>query len=733
MGHIVNFYWEVQVQMNDDKIVSDAVAKLASIFGEEENTKIPIFNQGDALLATCIQVGQETGINVIKPLNMPTEGPAFKMLQLIANTSRFRIRKVALTGTWWETDNGPLLVFDNSSTPLALIMHKPGQYELVNPNTGHANPLTHELIKSLAIEAYSFYRTLPDTILNLPTLLRFAMQGQKRDILRTLALQSLIGLIGLFVPIATGIILDDAVPNANLNTLVQFIIGLIAATFAMSAFSLAQNLTLLRVRFKMNAATQAAVWDRLLRLPVDFFYKFSPGDLTVRAAGVDTIQQELTDATLQTLLSGIFSILTLALMFYYSVILALGAVVLLILLLALLVVSSMIQLKFQRPIANLQGKLAGLSFQFLTSISKLRVSNSESRVFALWAEQFAQKNRLFFQAGIWAIRFSIVRIIFSVLTLVWLYAMVGSKVIPISFGSFIAFNAAFGQFFMATISMIGVVTTLINLIPTYERVKPILTTLPELEKGGLEPGSLTGHITINQVNFRYQPHTPLVLEHINITINPGEFVALVGATGSGKSTLFRLLLGFETPATGSILYDDQNLSRLNIRSVREQIGAVLQNDTLIAGTIFENIAASQQLTLEDAWSAVNQVNLKEDIEAMPMGLHTIITEGGKTLSVGQRQRVMIARALVRNPRILLLDEATSALDNPTQAEVMRNLEQLKVTRIVAAHRLSTLIHADRIYVLKTGKVVESGTYDSLLAEDGVFAELVKRQLLSPIS
>ncbi len=718
--------------MNDDKIVADAVVKLASIFEKEEGTETPILNQSDALWVAARRVGQAMGINVIKPTTLPAQGPVRHLLDLIAGASQFRIRRVALTGNWWESDNGPLLVFDSSSTPLALIMHKPGHYQLVNPATGNVQPLTPELILSLSLEAYSFYRTLPNKTLNKRELLRFALQGQEHDIMRLLLLQSLIGLIGLFVPIATGIILDNAVPNANLSMLSQFIIGLLAATFSITAFSLAQSLTLLRVRFKTNVATQAAIWDRLLRLPVDFFQKFSPGDLTVRAAGIDTIQQELTDATLQTLLSGIFSIFTLALMIYYSLILALGSIALVLIMIGLLVVSSIIQLKYQRPIAQLQGKLAGLTFQFLNSISKIRVSNSESRIFALWAEQFAQKNRLFFQSGIWVIRFALVRTIFSVLALVWLYGMVGSKVVPISFGSFISFNAAFGQFFAATLALAGVITTLINLIPLYERVQPILITLPELEKDGLDPGVLTGHIILKEINFRYQPQTPLVLENISMEINPGEFVALVGATGSGKSTLFRLLLGFETPSSGNIFYDDQNLSKLNIRSVREQLGVVLQNDTLIAGTVFENIVGVQPLSLEDAWKVVSQVGLKNDIEAMPMGLHTIVTEGGKTLSVGQRQRLMIARALVNNPRILLLDEATSALDNPTQVEVMRNLEQLKITRIVAAHRLSTLINADKIYVIKDGQIVQSGTYDSLVAEEGVFAELVNRQLLSPL-
>lgn len=716
--------------MNDDKIVSNAVAQLASVFENENNAEVPVTNLIEALWAACQRVGQAAGITVVKPTSNPLQATIRNLLLQIANISQFRIRKVLLSGAWWEKDNGPLLVFDKVNfTPMALIPSKGREYHLIDPVTGKKQLLTPALANTLAPEAFCFYRTFPNTVLTVRSLLNFALRGQKQDILYLLFMQCCIGLVGLFVPIATGYILDTAVPEANLSILWQFIFGLSAAAFASFAFNFMLTLTMIRLRFKINQATQAAVWDRLLRLPVSFFRNYNPGDLTMRASGVDAIQQEITDTTLQTLLGGIFSILTLILMFYYSPLLALFSIGMLIILVVITVVSSIIQLRFQRPILYLQGKLAALTFQFFTSISKLRVSNSESRAFALWADQFAQKTRLFFQASVWEIRFTIVQTLFSTFILLILYLLVGKKIAHINFGNFISFNAAFGQFFAATMALAGSLIASINLIPLYERIKPILTTLPELEKEGIEPEELTGRIEIKQVSFRYLPETPLVLEDTNIQINPGEFIAFAGATGSGKSTIIRLLLGFEAPTSGAISYDGENLVKLNIRAVREQLGVVLQNSTLVAGTIFENIVGSRPLAIEDAWEAAKQAGLAADIEAMPMGMHTLVTEGGKTLSMGQRQRLMIARALVSSPRILFLDEATSALDNPTQAEIMSHLEKLNITRVMVAHRLSTVVNATRIYVLENGHIVQHGTYKELITQAGPFADLVKRQLI----
>jgi ATP-binding cassette subfamily C protein len=305
---------------------------------------------------------------------------------------------------------------------------------------------------------------------------------------------------------------------------------------------------------------------------------------------------------------------------------------------------------------------------------------------------------------------------------------VADGVVSLSTGAFLAFHAAFFQFLAAALALSSAAVSVLGIVPLFERARPILETLPETSAATAEPGSLTGHIEISHAFFRYRPDTPLVLRDLSLSVRPGEFVALVGASGCGKSTLFRLLLGFERLDSGAIHFDGRDLAGMNPQAVRRQIGVVLQNGQLQTGDIFENIAGTRPLTIDDAWAAARLAGLEDDIRAMPMGMHTVVSEGGGGLSGGQRQRFMIARAIASRPRILLFDEATSALDNLTQAIVSRSLERLEATRIVIAHRLSTVVKADRIFVLEAGRVVESGSYAELIAREGLFAKLAQRQL-----
>ena len=295
-------------------------------------------------------------------------------------------------------------------------------------------------------------------------------------------------------------------------------------------------------------------------------------------------------------------------------------------------------------------------------------------------------------------------------------------------GDFIAFNGAFGSFTANMMSATGAIIAMMMSIPIYEQAKPILQSLPEVNAAMADPGALRGDIEISQASFRYDPEGAAILNEVSISVRSGEFVALVGPSGSGKSTILRLLLGFERLESGSIYFDDQDVSGLDIPAVRRQIGVVLQNGGMMSGDIFTNITGSSLATLDDAWEAARMAGFDEDIRQMPMGMHTVVSEGGTTLSGGQRQRLLIARAVVNRPRLIFFDEATSALDNRTQAIVSESLERLQATRIVVAHRLSTIINADRIYVLDRGRVVQTGTYATLQEEGGLFADLVRRQV-----
>jgi len=479
----------------------------------------------------------------------------------------------------------------------------------------------------------------------------------------------------------------------------------------------------------VDTELQAAVWDRLLRLPTAFFRRFPAGDLTMRAMGVDSIRQVLSGVSVNAILGSVFCLANFALMLYYDVGLTGVAVGVALVFLGTTSWINLRQLRVQRGVYAAQGEVAGLLLQLLNGIARLRVAGVEARAFKVWAEAFAQQRRLMFRGRALANTVTVVDSMLPLLSSMALFSYIAAARDSLALGHFLAFNAAYGQFLAALLSMNAALTGSLAVAPLYRRLTPILEATPEVDEVKSDPGELVGSIEINHVSFRYQPDGPLILDGVSIAIEPGQFVAFVGPSGSGKSTLFRLLLGFEKPESGTIFYDGKDLSKLDLRAVRRQLGVVMQSAALMPGSIFENIVGSEPLTLDDAWEAARMAGLDQDIEQMPMGMHTMVAEGMGTLSGGQRQRLIIARALVRRPRLLLFDEATSALDNRTQGIVSRSLDRLNATRVVIAHRLSTIQHADRIYVIVGGRLVQQGSFEELMAVEGPFAALARRQIV----
>ena len=372
----------------------------------------------------------------------------------------------------------------------------------------------------------------------------------------------------------------------------------------------------------------------------------------------------------------------------------------------------------------------------INGISKLHIAGAQERAFASWSKNYTRQIKLELstqRVEDAVVLFNTVMPILTSGVLFWftiklLEAPQTSGTIELSLGTFLAFNAAFGNFTNGTTNLSNTVTEILQVIPQWQRTQPILATIPEVDLSKADPGKLIGKITVDHVTFCYRHDGLVTLDDVSISAEPGEFIALVGASGSGKSTLLRLLLGFETPQAGSVYYDGQDLSGLDVNAVRRQLGVVLQNGQLNSASIFENIAGSAQMTLDEAWEAARMSGFADDITAMPMQMHTVVSEGGSNLSGGQRQRLLIARALALKPRVLFFDEATSALDNKTQAIVSESLDKLQVTRIAIAHRLSTIRNAHRIYVLQAGRVVQQGTFQELAAVEGLFAQLMARQM-----
>jgi len=481
---------------------------------------------------------------------------------------------------------------------------------------------------------------------------------------------------------------------------------------------------------KFDYSVNAAIIDRLLSLPVPFFRRYSAGDLASRAAGISEIRRLISGTVLLTLISSAFSLISFALLFYYDVRLALIATVITVFVVGITFLASVLQLRYQRKVRDFEGKIAGIVLQMITGISKLRVAGAEGHAFAYWAKEFASQKKMMFRARTVANHLIVFNSALPVLSSAIIFASLALQPqgLSLSTGDFLAFNAAFTQFLVAAVLLSTAITMIQGLVPIYERSQPILQTLPEVDEHKAHPGELSGEIELSHVSFRYEADGPLILKDVSLQIHPGEFVAIVGPSGTGKSTLFRLLLGFEKPERGSIHYDGQDVAVLDIQEVRRQIGVVLQQSRVMTGDIYHNIVGAAPLTVDDAWEAARKAGIDEDIKLMPMGMHTVVSEGGSTFSGGQRQRILIARAIVNNPRILLFDEATSALDNRTQANVSESLQKLQATRIVIAHRLSTIRNADRIFVFDNGRIVQNGTYQELMNQSGLFVELAKRQL-----
>ena len=690
------------------------------------------------LLAACQLIGQANGFEFIEPKFIRDyEHNLTGQLEAIAQVSNVRTRKVILRGRWWEAENGHLLAFTkDEKVPIALVQTKTGTYQIKNPIDRSIKAVTPEIAATLDPIAYMFLYAFNQQMNSIKKIGQYAIKGLKLDATFIILAAFAGSLIGLLTPILTGILFDDVIPQADRSFLLEVFLIMIIIGVVKMLLDLVKSILLLRVETKSNITIQAGLMDHLLRLPVTFYRKYSAGDLTMRALGINSIRQILSNTILTAVLSGTFSIVNLILLFYYDVKLAWVGVGLGVLAIVIICSLGFLKLQYDRQVADKQGIIQGFLFEFLSGISKIRITGSEKRMFSIWANKFSDYKVLGFKSGNYQNFVEVFTGSYSLLTNIFFFAFIYYALINadsqtvglISVGVFMAFISAFNQFLNDCLSMsMGLISSL-NIIPLYERLKPILEEQPESKTDSKDPGELSGEIEFNSVAFRYEEEQPLVLTDVSFKIKPGEMVAFVGPSGSGKSTVLRLLLGFEEAEAGSVFYDGQAFDSLNKDLVRRQTGVVLQNGALMSGSIYKNIVGNSELTLEDAEAAAKLAGLEEDIKQMPMGMHTVISDGASTFSGGQKQRLMIARAIVHKPRMLFMDEATSALDNRTQNIVSESLDKLQATRIIIAHRLSTIINADRIFVMDKGQIVESGTYEELMQNDGLFSLLAKRQI-----
>ena len=715
----------------ESKLVHQSLGVLAAILAEKQTGDALSLEQNRPLYGACKRVWQALGLEIS---NLPPLGPQYRNrdpLLVLAQLARLRVRQVTLRGTWWKDDHGPMVAIrESDGSPLALLPSGAHNYDVYDEARGTKERVTADLAKTLSTTAYCFYRKLPDRPLTVMDLLRFGLVGSRPDLVSIALLGIGTGLLSVVPPFVSGLLFDTVIPGAQRGQLLQLCIALIVSALTLALFDVTRSLTLQRMEGKMSTSLSAAIWDRLLCLPARFFRTFTAGDLAQRAFGVRQIFHAISAHTLGTILSGIYGLFNAALMFVYDTRQALLGVLLALVVVTVTSVSGVLQLRLQRPLAAMHGRISSTVLQLLTGIAKLRVTGAETRAFSTWAKEFAEMRQLALRARA---PLQVMDAVYPLVALMILFQAVGHSPEPAHAGHFLGFLAAFQSFLMMTQHSAKALLQLANLVPVYDRVRPLLTAIPEVEPMKAYPGVLTGDIELSHVTFRYKPDGPAILDDVSLRIAAGEFVAITGPSGSGKSTLLRLLLGFEKPTAGAIYYDRQDYSGLDIGEVRRQLGVVLQDGKLMDGSIFENIIGSANLTTADAMEAAKMAGFDRDLEQMPMGLHTPLLQGGGTLSGGQRQRLLIARAIVHRPRILYFDEATSALDNQTQAAVTASIDGLAATRVVIAHRLSTIVNANRIIVLQAGRIVQTGTYAELMRQAGPFSELARRQLVETSS
>lgn len=717
--------------LSDFEFMENALKRLAEI-NKKSKDIIPDVISDDPLLSACAIVGKAAKIIIKEPSKSLSGKPNRDPLGSIVTASQIKTRQVVLRGEWWKQDNGPFLAYtEDDARPVALVPISPNKYHLYDPTNKTKTLIDLKIAENIKPVAVAFYRPFPNKKLKAKDLLIFGLEScWKRDLAIIILMGTLGGLLGMLIPIATGIVFDSIIPAGERAQLLQIGFFLGASALATTLFQLTRSLAMLRLEGKIEGSVQAAVWDRLLSLPVPFFKNFTSGELAMRAMGISQIRRTLSGITITTIISSIFSIFQFLLLFYYSWRLAFVATILVLFAMLLTLVLGIIQIPLERKMVEFMDKITGVLLEIINGVNKFRVAGAEKRAFYLWSSKYEEVAKVYVKKEKFSNLLKVFNSMFHIIgAMIIFFILQHFEQITLDPGKFIAFNSAFIAFSTSMIAMSEALLATNNIVPLYQRSKPILESLPEYDEAKGDPGELTGDLEINHVSFRYGQDAPLVLNDISFHIKEGEYVGLVGPSGSGKSTLFRILLGFEKPETGQIFYNGQDINNVDIGSVRRQLGVVLQNGKLMAGDIYSNIIGSNpNLTMSDAIEASKMAGLYDDLKEMPMGLHTIVSEGGGTLSGGQRQRLMIARAIVNKPKILFFDEATSALDNKTQEIVKESLDKLNTTRVIIAHRLSTIMNCNKIIVLDKGKIVEMGTFNELIEKNGVFKELAKRQL-----
>ena len=652
-----------------------------------------------------------------------------EMLTGILRPRGIMMRKIKLSGQWWRESVGPLLGHNRDGRLVALIPTNWNLGYTYRNQEGETIKVRKRDMRSvLTDDALTFTKPLPLKKLRLSDLMRFCWQVVPRaNYVFVLLAALVVVLLGMFTPMANKLIFDTVIPTGDAADLMPILGLLVGATLSTMLLTLTRDIYIDRVQDIMELHVQNAVMARTFLLSPKFFARNASGELSARLHNVTVLCKLINEDIVGAILTACLSVIYLIQMWIYGKSLLLPA-------LFILLLDVIVMVLLYRRTAYIRGRytekansLSGLEYNMVAGIQKLKLTGSEKRAFTRWLNKYTDASRLLYNPGMKSHLYPALLSLLNIGGMAMIYYFTLENNVATS--DFIAFSSAFGMMTAAVTQLSGIVDELAQIPPLLESTRPILEAEPEMESKAPQIEDLFGSIEVSGVSFRYEKDAPLVLDDLSLSISAGEYVGIVGKSGCGKSTLLRLLLGFEMPQTGSIYYDTYDLSQIDKTSLRRKIGTCLQSGSLFTGDLFHNIVVTAPwATEDDVWEALRLASMDEDVRRMPMQLHTMVSEGGGGFSGGQKQRLLIARALIAQPSILFFDEATSALDNISQKQVADNLAQLNCTRIVVAHRLSTIRHCDRIIVLDHGHIAEEGTFDELMAQQGLFYEMSQRQL-----
>ncbi|MBP3426715.1 MAG: NHLP bacteriocin export ABC transporter permease/ATPase subunit [Clostridia bacterium] len=716
-----------QRKQSDDQLFEEAFVRIAdAVLG----TKMSAAYASDEAKAIG-EIGEILRYYKIKPREVPdaVKGLDDRLEYLLRPHGVMR-RNVQLQKGWYKDAIGAMLGRrrDDGSV-VALIPHGLAGYAFYDAAAAKWVKITAQTEALFDEEAICFYKPFPLTKLTMPLLMRYIAECMdKADIVLVLLSALSVSLVGLLTPRLTALLFGPVAQSGSVRLLLALAAFMISVSVSRLLLNSIKTLLSSRINTKLNLSVQAATMMRILSLPADFFKHHSSGELASRAQNIQSLCSMLMSAVLNAGLTSLFSLIYVTQIFAYAPALVTPALAVILVTLAFSVCTTLYQTRVARRQMELGAEESGMTYALISGIQKIKLSGAEKRAYARWSDLYAKQVASVYNPPMFLRINSVISMAISLAgTLVMYMAALRSGV---GVAEYYAFNAAYGMVSGAFMSLSGLAMTLAQFKPVMAMAKPIMDAEPEVSEGKQVIERISGAIEVSNVSFRYREDMPLVLDDLSLKIRPGQYVAIVGATGCGKSTLMRVLLGFEKPQKGAVYYNGKDLNTIDLKSLRRKIGVVMQNGKLFQGDIYSNIVISApHLTLQEAWEAAEMAGVAEDIRRMPMGMHTIISEGSGGISGGQRQRLMIARAIAPKPKVLMFDEATSALDNLTQKTVSDSLEKLKCTRIVIAHRLSTIKACDRIIYLEKGKIAEDGTYDELIALGGRFAELVERQRL----